>query len=641
MARVFPRAPSPFCRTRNECRGVSQDARGARVVESGVADFLAELEERIICGDGAMGTLLLEAGFPLESCLEEVCVSAPERVRRVHEEYLGAGARLIETNTFGANAVRLSRYGFEGRVAEFNRAAAKLARAAVGNTRAWVAGSVGPLGISKLEAEERGIDRQQCFSEQIAALLEGGVDLVFLETFMDDEEMGLALAAKNALSPLTTICSFACEVEGRLASGRLLIDAFGQVREHGASVTGVNCMNGPHATVQLLQRIPLEGKLAAFPNAGYPRYTEGRFIYHSAPAYFAQTARELVVQGARLIGGCCGTNPRTIAAMAEAVAELQPVKTKVVRVVANPLPPAKKVSETQDEESLLEKIAAGKRVIICELDPPKTLSLEKFFAGAQALAQAGCDAITLADNSLAILRVSNLAVGAMLKERFGIMPLLHVSCRDKNVLGLQSELLGMAALGMRHVLPLTGDPARVGDHPGAASVYDVNSIELIAIIKRLNEGFSHAGKSLKAQTQFVIGCTFNPNARNLDSQVNRLERKVAAGAQYAMTQPVFDRRLIEETHRRVAHLGIPIFFGVWPLISSRQAEFLHNEVPGILVPDEVRERMARAADARATGLAIAREVTQEILRTQAGVYLITPFLNFDLTCELAAFARDI
>jgi homocysteine S-methyltransferase len=399
-------------------------------------------------------------------------------------------------------------------------------------------------------------------------------------------------------------------------------------------------MNGPNATVQLLRRIPLDGLLAAYPNAGYPKYTDGRFTYHAAPDYFARAAREMAGQGARLIGGCCGTNPRTIAAIAKAIADLAPVKSKPVQVVEASPSPARQVA---DEESLLDKIAVGKRVIICELDPPKTLALEKYFRGAQALVNAGCDAITLADNSLAILRVSNLAVGAMLKERFGITSLLHLSCRDKNVLGLQSELLGMAALGMRHVLPLTGDPTRVGDHPNASSVYDVNSIELISIIKKLNDGFSHAGKSIKARTQFVIGCTFNPNARNLDSQVDRLERKVAAGAQFAMTQPVFDTALVAETKRRTAHLNIPIFVGVWPLRSARQAEFLHNEVPGIIVPETVRSRMANSGPDRelAAGMEIAREILEAIVSEFTGVYLITPFLHFDSTCELAQFARTI
>ena len=378
-------------------------------------NLLDELQERVVCGDGAMGTLLLDQGLPMESCLEEVCISDPERVCAIHRDYIAAGARVIETNTFGANAARLSRFGFENRVGEFNRAAAKLAKETAAGKDVCVAGSVGPLGISALEAEERGIDRGHCFHEQIQALLDGGVDLIFLETFMDDVEMQIALEAKNSLSDCAIICSFACEPEGRLASGVPIVDAFRKLRGLGVQITGVNCMNGPHATVQLLQRIPLDGLLAAYPNSGYPKYTDGRFIYHAAPDYFAQAAREMVAEGARLIGGCCGTTPRTIAAISKAIAEMKPVKSKTVRITTTAPAPAKKVAAVV-EESLLDKIAAGKRVIICELDPPKTLALEKYFRGAQELVRSGCDAITLADNSLAILRVSNLAVGAMLRS---------------------------------------------------------------------------------------------------------------------------------------------------------------------------------------------------------------------------------
>jgi len=293
-------------------------------------NLLDELQEHVVCGDGAMGTLLLDQGLPMESCLEEVCVSDPDRVRAIHRDYVAAGARVIETNTFGANAARLSRFGFESRVSEFNHAAAKLAKETAAGKDVFVAGSVGPLGIGALEAEERGFDRAECFHEQIQALLEGGVDLIFLETFMDDVEMQIALEAKNALSDCTTICSFACEPEGRLASGVSIVAAFSRLRGLGAQITGVNCMNGPRATVQLLQRIPIDGLLAAYPNSGYPKYTDGRFIYHAAPDYFAQAAREMVAEGARLIGGCCGTNPRTVAAISKAIAELKPVKAKAV-----------------------------------------------------------------------------------------------------------------------------------------------------------------------------------------------------------------------------------------------------------------------------------------------------------------------
>jgi len=606
-------------------------------------DLLDELQTRIVCGDGAIGTMLIAAGVPLEHCFEELCVSQPNRIREIHEQYIGAGARVIETNTFGANAVRLRRFGFEGKVTEINRAAARLAKEVARNKEVYVAGSVGPLGISADEAAATNVDRGECFREQIMALLDGGVDLLFFETFMDHEEMALALKAKNSVSDALVISSFACAPEGRISSGLPLVEAFDQMRELGAAIVGINCMNGPHGMVQLLQRVPGDYFLAAYPNAGYPKYHEGRFIYHTAPDYFAQSAREMVGEGARLIGGCCGTNPAHIAAIAAAIDGLQPVRSKTVRVIAEPPPRKSAKPYAPVEESLLARMAAGKRVIICELDPPKTLLLDKYFAGAQALVKAGCDAITLADNSLAILRVSNLAVGAMLKERFGITPLLHLSCRDRNVLGLQSELLGMAALGMRHVLPLTGDPAKVGDHPGAASVYDVNSVELIAIIKRLNEGFSQAGKSIKSATDFVIGCTFNPNAKNMDAQVSRLERKVAAGAQFAMTQPVFDVQLLDAMHRRTAHLNVPMFTGVWPLLSGRQAEFLHNEVPGIVVPDSIRREMAglEGASGRARGIALAKQIVAAAFGRYSGVYLITPFLQYETTVELAAFAREV
>ncbi len=602
-------------------------------------DLLEQLHDEVICGDGAMGTLLLDRGMPVDHCLEELCLSAPERVRSIHDEYIAAGARVIETNTFGANAVRLQRFGFEERVFEINQAAARLALEAGRGRDVWVAGSVGPLGLSESEAADRGVDRAECFRKQIHALIEAGVRLIFLETFMSVEEMEIALKVVPR-GDCQVVSLFACEPEGRLQSGLPLIDAFTRCRELGAALCGANCLNGPHAMVHLLQRLPAEEPIAAYANAGYPRYTEGHYVYPTAPEYFAKAAREMALEGAALIGGCCGTTPAHVAAMSRILKEMKPVHSKPVRVTYEPSP-QKKLA--QAEESLLEKMSAGKRVVICELDPPKTLALEKYFDGAQALVKAGCDAVTLADNSLAILRVSNLAIGAMLKERYDITPLLHLSCRDRNLLGLQSELLGMAALGMRHVLPLTGDPARVGDHPGAASVYDVNSIELISIIKQLNGGFSHAGKSIKTRTDFVIGCTFNPNARNMEAQVQRLERKVAAGAQFAMTQPVFDVRLIDDMKKRTDHLGIPMFTGVWPLLSARQAEFLHNEVPGIIVPDEVRARLA-AVDEKAAmqeGMRIAQDIVKAALGQFPGVYLITPFLRYEMTVELARFARDL
>jgi len=604
-------------------------------------DLLDELESTILPGDGAMGTQLMEKGVSLDRCFEELCVSQPDLVSGIHADYIAAGARVIETNTFGANAVRLAKHGMEHHVNEINWSAAQLAKDAAKGKGVYVAGSVGPLGITAEQAREQGIDRESVFKEQIGALLDGGVNVIFLETFTDLDELLLALYVKQSLHHLPAICSLSCSEEGRLPSGMTLLDAFAKLREQDADILGVNCLNGPQAMLRLFEKIPAEGFLSAFPNAGLPKYHEGHFLYYTTPDYFAKSAVELAKQGARLIGGCCGIGPQHIAAMSAALKGLKPVTSKVVQVI-EPLPAkAPEKAEQEGETSILDLMAGGKTVIVTELDPPKTPDLEKYFAGAKALADAGSDAITLADNSLAILRVSNLAVGAMLKER-GIMPLLHLSCRDRNLLGLQSELLGMAALGIRHVLPLTGDPAKVGDHPGAASVYDVTSIELIKIISRLNEGFNHTGKSIKTRTQFVTGCTFNPNAKNLDAQVARLERKIAAGAQYVMTQPVFDIALVEAMSERLKHLNIPILTGVWPLLNGRQAEFLHNEVPGIVIPGNVRQQMAglEGLEGRKQGVGIAKEVCRAVLDHFPGVYLITPFLNYETTAELAHFVRN-
>jgi len=605
-------------------------------------DLIELLQEKIVPGDGAMGTMIIEAGVPMERCFEELCVSQPDLIRGIHEKYVAAGARLIETNSFGGNAVRLSRHGCEHRVNEINWTAAKLAREMVRGRDIFVAGSVGPLGLTAGEAKEQGIDRKAVFQEQIGALLDGGVDVIFLETFTDLDELLLALNVKQSLHHCPVICSMACSEEGRLPNGLALSEAFEKLRAADADIVGANCLNGPQAMLKLFQRLPVEGLLSAFPNAGYPKYHEGRYLYFTSPEYFANAARTLAGEGARLIGGCCGIGPQHIAAMVEALKGLEPVRTKVfveetLAAVAAPVATA-----APEDQSILELLKQGKTVVMTELDPPKTLDLEKYFAGARALVDAGTDIITLADNSLAILRVSNLAVGAMLKDRFGIDPLLHLSCRDKNLLGLQSELMGMSALGIHHVLPLTGDPAKSGDHPGASSVYDVSSIELIGIIKRMNEGVNYTGKSIKITSRFIIGCTFNPNAKNLDAQVSRLERKIAAGAQYVMTQPVFETRLVEEMHRRTNHLGVPIFTGVWPLLNGRQAEFLHNEVPGIVIPEHVRARMAgkEGAEGRKEGIELAKDVCRATLDLFPAVYLITPFLHYDTTVELSQFIRD-
>lgn len=604
-----------------------------------MSSLLESLKTHVLCGDGAMGTLLAEKGVPAGSCFEELSVSKPELIASIHEEYLAAGAVLVTTNSFGANALKLAAFGLEARSGEINRAAAHLARQAVQRsaTPAWVAGSVGPLGISAGEAGMRGVDREALFREQIAALLEGGCDLILLETFQDPAELSLALRIAKSLGTKPVITLIASPESGRLPGGSWIGDLLEQLGNEGADIVGLNCVNGPQAMLRLVEKISPTRPLAVYPNAGRPSYQEGRIAYGTSPEYFADLGRRMAEAGASLVGGCCGTSPRHIGALSAALKGLTPTvrKAPVITAGGEPEPPA-----APGETSILDLVAAGKTVIVTELDPPKTLPLEKFFAAAEALTRAGSDAITLADNSLAILRVSNFAVAAMLKQR-GITPLLHLSCRDSNVIGLQSELLGMAAMGMRHVLALTGDPAKGGDHPDATSVYDVNSVGLLEIIRRLNEGYTQAGTDLQARPDLVAGCTFNPNARNLDTQIQRLERKVKAGARYVMTQPVFETRLVEETARRTAHFGVPVFMGVWPLLNGRQAVFLHNEVPGISIPEPIMARMSgrEGLEGRKEGVFIAKEVTKAVLDHFPGVYFMTPFLAYQTTEELSAFVR--
>jgi methionine synthase / methylenetetrahydrofolate reductase(NADPH) len=605
-------------------------------------DFLEELNTSLLCGDGAMGTELMSSGVPVDVCFEELNVSDPALVARIHDSYVQAGARLIETNTFGANAARLSKHGLQSRVQELNQAAIRLARKSIGQRSIYLAGSIGPLGIGDPQTEFQDLDRADLFKEQAQAILDATVDLLFLETFTDFNEIQIALNAVRKLDPkIPVICSMVCSEEGRLPSSLPIVQAFRELIRLGASVVGVNCVTGPRAMSRILRRIPIEFLISAFPNAGYPRYQEGRFLYNAAPEYFADAAKEFVAQGARLIGGCCGVGPEHIRAVAKAIAGLTPVRSKpFVQWVAEPeLEIAKRPIET----SILDLMEKGQTVVVTELDPPKTLVLEKYFAAARALIDAGSDAITLADNSLAILRVSNLAIGAILKQKHNIMPLLHISCRDKNLIGLQSELMGIAALGIRHILPLTGDPAKFGDQPGASSVYDVNSIQLMEIISGLNKGYNFAGKNIKYSTDFVMGCTFNPNAKNLDAQVARLERKIAAGARYVMTQPIFDQALVRQMHARTKHLEIPILTGVWPLLNAKQTEFLHHEVPGIIIPDQIRSRMAgtEGLQGRRQGVEIAKDVVRAALDYFPGIYLITPFLAYDTTAELAQFVRTL
>ncbi|NPV26091.1 MAG: bifunctional homocysteine S-methyltransferase/methylenetetrahydrofolate reductase [Firmicutes bacterium] len=607
-------------------------------------DLKTYVQDHLLVGDGAMATWLYQQGIPIGVCYEELCLSKPELIRGVHREYYAAGARLIETNTFGAKREALARYGLEHLVSRINWKAAVIAREAVGED-AYIVGSISSVSAGRVrDVQMRGYREQ--FEEQASALLTGGVDGLILETFLDLEELLLALDVIRPLTTLPILAQLACLEVGRTRDGYTLTDAFSQLQRAGTDVVGLNCRLGPAEMVRSLEQtvVPVELPLSVFPNAGRLGLSEGEYAYKSSPEYFADSARRFRDQGVSIIGGCCGTTPAHIRAIAERLRGLQPVPRKN--------PPAEKVEPVERQTrleisgikatpSIVEKVREQYTVIV-EFDPPKDLEIDEYLQGVANLQDAGADAITMADNSLATTRMSNMALGAIIKNKFGIDPLVHIACRDRNLIGQQSHLMGLHALGIHQVLVITGDPARFGDLPGASSVFDVSSFDLIRMVKQLNAGYSFSGKPLKQKAQFVVGAAFNPHVQNFTSAISRLERKIEAGADFIMTQPVYDAETIELIYERTKHLPVPIFIGIMPLTSSRNAEFLHNEVPGIKLTEEALQRMRKytGAEARSEGVKMARELLDLAMRYFRGIYLITPFSYHDMTAELTRYVRE-
>ena len=608
--------------------------------------LLDHLRSSLLVADGALGTMLHARGVPMDVCFDGINLRRPDLIRQIHEEYVDAGARLIETNTFGANALSLAKYNLEDQVESLNARGVEVARQAVGN-RAYVAGAVGPArGLPHQEYTEA--DQVRVHSEQIAALAGSGADAIILETFLRLDELKRALAACKEVCGLPAICQLAVDQYGQTDDGAEVVEAFDQLRAVGADVVGVNCRSGPKGLLDALAPVPLsEGLvLSAFPNAGSPVYVDGRFIYEATPEYFAASALRLREQGVRLIGGCCGTMPEHVQAISRAL-EGQTIVTRKkvlpieVRVPARPARPDRPAPAPPAAEPSIVDLVRKRVTVIVELDPPRDLDHGPIVRGAKALKKAGTDALTMADNSLAVTRISNMAVGQIVKEEAGVRPLLHITCRDRNLASLQSQVLGLHALGIDHVLAVTGDPVKFGDQPGASNVYDVSSFELIRLIKQMNEGVGFSGRTLNGRTAFTVAAAFDPNGPNLDRRIRRLERKVEAGADLIMTQPLFDPRQARALHAATRDAGVPIFPGVMPLVSEGNTEFLHNEVPGFVVPDDVRARMARAGrgrKARRKGVAIARELIESVLTHFNGLYLITPFNRYPMTVELTEFA---
>lgn len=603
-------------------------------------NFLEDLKSKILVADGAMGTMLYSHG--VDRCFEELNLSKPEDVLAVHQAYIEAGANLIQTNTYGANDIKLSRYGLEDDIRQINKKAIEIAKKAAEEST-YVFGTIG--GIRTFKKSAHSIEEiKRNFREQLYLLLNEDVDGLLLETFYDLEEMKtvLSIARKETNKPI--IANVSLHEAGVLQDGTSLTDGFSILEELGANVIGLNCRLGPHHMIQSLEEVPIPEKafLSVFPNSSLPALNEGRLVYESDETYFKESALKFREQGVRLIGGCCGTTPNHIKAMAEAIANLAPVQTKQVKVAK------KSAIEVQDQKvnSLppLEEIVREKRSVIVELDPPKKLGMDKFLEGAQALHDAGIDALTLADNSLASPRISNLAAGILAKEKTGARTLIHITCRDRNLIGLQSHLMGLHSLGMSDVLAITGDPSKIGDFPGATSVYDVSSFDLISLIKQFNEGVSYSGKPLGQKTNFSVAAAFNPNVRHLDKAVLRLEKKIAHGADYFISQPLYSSQQIIDVYNETRNLQAPIYIGIMPLTSSRNAEFIHNEIPGIKLSDSIREKMANAGNdkekARQEGLAIAKDLIDTAFDLFNGIYLITPFLQYDLTVELTNYIHE-
>ena len=600
------------------------------------ASFLERVREEVLVGDGAIGTMLYAKGVSLEANFEHLNLVRPELVLELHGEYLAAGAQVIETNTFGANFVKLAAIGLGGKVAEINRQGALLARRAAAGRDVFVAGSVGPLGRGKADFTPE--QAQECFRSQALALAEGGVDLLLLETFSELEELEWAVrAAKETGLPVVSSLAFG---EGsRLSGGFGAEDAALRLVAAGADLVGANCGAGPLELLATLKRIAAvtELPLAAYPNSGFPEYVDGRYIYLTTPDYFAGMALEMVTAGASLVGGCCGTTPDQVREVARRLRGLRPIPRRVASTV-------KETGSGPAPTSAGPGFLAGwgeKKIITVELDPPKGLDCSKVLSGSRALKDAGADAINLAENPLARVRMGNLALASLVRREAGIEVIAHVTCRDRNLIGMQSELMGASLLGITSILAVTGDPASLGDEAGASSVFDLNSFTLIKLLSELNRGVNALGSPIGAGTGFTIGAAFNPNSQRMEVQVARLEKKVANGATFAQTQPIYDLDRFEQMLELTAHLKIPILPGVLPLVSGRNAEFLHNEVPGIVIPEELRRRMAGRGgdDGVLEGLAIAREFIEAAYDRVGGFYLIPPFGKYEIALELVKFIK--
>lgn len=646
----------------------------------------------ILC-DGAMGTLLYARGISFERCFDELNLSNPSLVQDIHRDYIRAGVEIVETNTFGANGYKLARFGLETKVREINLRGVKLAREAreIAGEPIFVLGSVGPTGqlmapighIAFAQAEA-------AFREQIEALLEGGADGIILETFSDLNELKMAIqAARTVTHDLPLIAQMTFSDDESTLTGNSPEDIVLALRDQ-VDILGANCSVGPAGTFNALRRMvaalhqnsspsstppasglevstwnlkpetwnqgdsPLATRpsplISVMPNAGFPARIGERYMYLSSPQYFAEYTHKFVEElGATIIGGCCGTTPMHIAAMAEALKTIVPSQKRRVIVVDKPVPPAPEMPLPElapVPRTLRDKLRAGKWVTSIELDPPRGLNPSKMLQGAAMLKEMGVDCINIGDSPLAKIRMSCIALAVMVQQHIGLETIIHYTTRDRNLMAMQSDLIGAHSLGIHNVIALTGDPPRMGDYPNATAVYDIDSIGLIKILKRLNEGRDWAGTSIGTNADFFVACALDMMWANSDSnEIDRFHRKLQAGADFVMTQPIYDVAILKEFLQKYGdkygQVEKPIVLGVLPLMSSKHAEFLHNEVPGITLTDEARRRMKAAGENGVEeGIRLAQELLSEAKDMVAGTYLMPSFGRYEVCGEIVKVLED-
>jgi len=608
-------------------------------------EFLERVETGVLVADGAMGTQIYERGVFINQCFDALSLSRPDMIQEVHAAYVEAGADLLETNTFGANRARLLGHGLEDQVVEINHAGVRLAREASQN-RAFVGGSIGPIGVRGQVAGDYSIDDMRgIFAEQVQALLEADVDLLVVETIPAINEMEAALAAIRGLDgdvPVVALMTFG--EDGRIQSGQLPEDLVGRLLAAGADLVGANCSVGPKPMLDCVVRMQ-DGqsvKLAAMPNAGLPQSVEGRLMYMASPEYFGKYAKRFVRAGVRLLGGCCGTTPAHVRQMKLVVSGFVPGARVIetVEVLEEPIGPGPAPVATAGKSRLAKLLVEGQKFVTSvELTPPTSADLEPVVGAVAELEAAGVDAVNIPEYARISPRVTPLAIARVLQERVSIETIIHYCCRDRNLYGMQADLMAARALEVRNVLIITGDPPKAGEYAVPTAVFDVDAIGLVRVARGLSRGVDAAGKPTGIPLDLHLGVGVNPGAIDLEHELERFERKVAAGAEFAMSQPVFDPRHLERFIEQLGRSPIPILVGILPLFSFRNAEFLHNEVPGMNIPEPIRERM-RAARSReegmAEGVAIAREALDGV-RSMAGVggvYLMPPFGRYELALEV-------